>query len=100
MRIEILYFDGCPNHAPTMELVREVVADLGITAAVEGVELRDAADAERHRFLGSPTVRVNGMDIEPAARDRNDYAYGCRMYGHSGVPPRGLLEAALKEVSR
>jgi len=100
MKIEILYFDGCPNYAPTMELVREVVADLGLNVAVEEVEVRDAADAERHRFFGSPSVHVNGVDIEIGTRDRSDYAFGCRMYGNSGIPPRGLLEAALKEVRR
>lgn len=98
MRIEILYFEGCPNHAPTRELVREVVADLGLSVAVEEVKVQDAADAERHRFFGSPSVHVNGVDIEPETRGRSDYAFGCRMYGNSGIPPRVLLESALKGV--
>jgi len=53
--------------------------------------------AERLRFLGSPTIRVDGKDIEPAARGRTHFGMSCRMYGSSGVPPRELVEAALAE---
>ncbi len=98
--IRVLYFDGCPNHEPTLSLIRQVVAELGLDAQVEPVRVRDAEDAARLRFLGSPSVHVNGVDIEPEARTRADYAVGCRVYGGSGVPPRNLIEAALKEAMR
>ena len=62
---------------------------------VEEVEVRDEADAERLRFIGSPTIRVDGADIEPDAGTRTDFALSCRLYEGSGVPPRELLEAAL-----
>ena len=39
MRIEILYFEGCPNHTPTVELVKRVIADLGVPADIEEVEV-------------------------------------------------------------
>ncbi|MGB9623262.1 MAG: DF family (seleno)protein [Phycisphaerae bacterium] len=97
MTIEVLYLKGCPNYPPTLALVREVVAELGSPARVVPVEVREAADAERCRFPGSPTVRVNGIDIEPAARNRMDYAWGCRRYGRAGVPPRELIVAAIRE---
>ncbi len=98
MRIEVLYFKGCPNHRPTVDLVRTVVADLRLHAEIKEVEVRNTDDAKRLRFLGSPSVHINDVDIEPEARMRTDYPFGCRMYGASGVPPRALLEAALKEV--
>jgi len=98
--IRVLYFEGCPNHEPTLSLVRRVVADLGLDAQVEPVRVRDAEDATRLRFLGSPTVHVNGVDIELEARTRTSYAFSCRVYGGSGVPPRELIEAALKEAMR
>ena len=97
LTIEVLYLEGCPNYPPTLALVREVVAELGIPTCVIPVEVIDSADAERRLFLGSPTVRVNGVDIEPAARDRIDYAWGCRRYGDAGVPPRGMIAAAIRE---
>jgi len=94
--IEVLYLEGCPSYPPTLALIREVIAELGIPARVISIEVKDSADAERRRFLGSPTVRVNGVDIEPAARDRIDYAWGCRRYGDAGVPPREMIAAAIR----
>lgn len=94
--VEILSFNGCPHHTATVSLVREVAAELGVEAQIREVEVDDAADAERVRFLGSPTVRVNGSDIEPAAAARTDYVLGCRLYGASGVAPREMVVAALR----
>jgi copper chaperone CopZ len=96
MRIEVLYFQGCPNHAPTVTLVSQVLAQLGVHAPVREVEVLTSDDAHRLRFLGSPSVRVNGMDIESEARHRTDFALSCRMYDGVGVPPRRLVEAAIK----
>ena len=95
--IEILYFDGCPNYQPTLALTREVVAELGLEADIHEVRVETSEAATERRFLGSPSVRVNGRDIEPEARGSEDFALGCRMYGESGVPPRALLVAALEE---
>ena len=74
----MLYFEGCPNHEPTVALVREVVAGLDLSAEVEEIEVNTQTDAERLRFLGSPTVQVNGVDMEPRARERTNYALSCR----------------------
>jgi hypothetical protein len=56
-------------------------------------------EAERERFLGSPTVRVDGRDIEPMAVDRRDFGLQCRLYrsdaGLSGLPPEDLMRTAL-----
>jgi hypothetical protein len=80
-----------------VELAKDVVARLAADARVEEVEVRDIDDAERLRFLGSPTIQVDGVDVEPEARSRSDYAMSCRLYSGSGLPSRELLEAALAE---
>ncbi len=97
--IEILFFDSCPNHEPTMDLAREVLSELGLEAEIREVPVETAEDAETHRFVGSPTVRVNGQDIEPKAQLRTDFALSCRMYESGGVPPKELLVDALREAS-
>ena len=97
MQVDILYFDGCPNRQPTADLVRDVVRTLGVYATIREVEVRDAADAARLRFFGSPTVQVNGQDVELAVGSRVDYSFSCRMYGRSGSPPRALVEQALQQ---
>ena len=96
MQIEILYLDGCPNHHPTVELVRDVVQTLGLDATIREVEVRNADDAARQSFFGSPTVLFNGQDVDPVVRSRVDYSFSCRIYGRSGAPPRELIEQALQ----
>ena len=97
IRIDLLYFDGCPNHLATTELVRDVVQALGLEASIREVEVRDAEEAARLRCFGSPTVQVNGQDVDPEFRGRLDFSFSCRMYGRSGSPPRELVEQALLE---
>jgi hypothetical protein len=96
MKVQVLYFEGCPHHRPTIDLVKQVMGERGMPAEVEETEIRDQSEAERLRFLGSPSVRVKGVDIEPGAATRTEFVLGCRMYGASGVPPRELLVAALQ----
>lgn len=100
MRIELLYFDGCPHREHALDLVHTVVDELGIRAELHEIEITSVDDVDRHGFLGSPTVRVNGVDIEFARREDKDFAFSCRRYGGSGVPPRELLLRALNEDRR
>ena len=99
MIIEILYFEGCPNREPAIDLAREVVSELGLVVEIQEVEILTAKDAERLRFLGSPSIRVNGADIEPEASEWKEYALSCRMYNGQGLPPRELLLDALRDGS-
>ena len=95
-RIDILYFEGCPNHEPAAALARDVVRDLGIGAEIREVEVKGPEDAARLRFLGSPSIQVDGVDVEPDARNRNDFGFACRTYDGEGLPRRELLATALK----
>jgi len=100
MRVQVLYFQGCPNHPPTVGLIKDAMSALGLDAPVEEVEVKEPDEAERLRFLGSPSVRVDGVDIEPAARGRTDFGVCCRTYDGKGIPPRALVERALKGGGR
>ena len=64
MRIEVLYFDGCPNHEALLPRLHEVLARAGVSTEIHLRPITDDATAQRERFLGSPTVRVNGHDSE------------------------------------
>lgn len=96
--VEVLSFEGCPNRDKAAEAVREVARDLDVAVEVAEIEVRDADEARRLRFLGSPTVRVEGLDVEPAARESSAFGLACRTYeGGAGLPPHELLVAALGE---
>jgi copper chaperone CopZ len=95
VKVSILYFEGCPNHPPVREMARRIVAEHGLEAEVEEVEV-SADDVRRYRFLGSPTVQVDGIDIEPGARGRKDFAMSCRVYDTpDSLPSEKMLLSAL-----
>lgn len=98
-RVQILTFDGCPNRSGAIELVDRVLAETGIAASVEVVDVPDPESAAALRFLGSPTIRVDGKDVEPGASERWDFALACRVYktdaGLQGQPDARWLEGAL-----
>ena len=96
MKIQLLYFAGCPHYETTLELLHRTAGERGVDLEIERIEVRSHDDARRLRFLGSPTLQVNGVDIEPAARTRRDYALSCRVYGSNGTPSRQLIEAILE----
>ena len=73
MLVKVLYMEGCPATPPAVDLIRDVAAELGISVSLEQVLVENAKQAAALRFLGSPTVQVDGHDIEPEARDSLDF---------------------------
>jgi hypothetical protein len=69
-RIELLHTKGCANAAPAGALLQEVVDALAPGATVAWVPVVDEAQARALGFPGSPTIRFDGVDIEPAAPGR------------------------------
>ena len=103
MRVEILYFEGCPSHERLLPRVQALVDELGSPADVRLRRIESFEEAEAERFLGSPTVRIDGCDLEPGARERTDFGLKCRIYhtdeGLQGTPPEAPLRAALADRS-
>ena len=102
MLVEILYFDGCPNYQDARTLVERVSRELDIEPEIRLVEVSDLEAAERLRFLGSPTIRVDGRDVEPGADSREMFVFACRVYrsdaGPSGLPHEDWLRNALSHA--
>ena len=98
MRIDVLYFNECPNHLPTVERINAILREEGCNAEVREVLVPSPEAAQQAKFLGSPTVHVNGIDIEPAARSRKDFGLMCRRYA-GGVPSHELIRAAIRSAS-
>ncbi|MBI3159444.1 MAG: hypothetical protein HYZ26_07585 [Chloroflexi bacterium] len=85
MKIEVLYSPQCIGYLPALKLVQEVLAETDITAQVELVRVETEAEAQRLQFIGSPTVRVDGLDVEPYVTfGRNDFGLRCRVYREGG----------------
>jgi len=103
MRVEVLYFDGCPNHEALMPRLRQLMDDARIDAPIELRHVSSIEAARRERFLGSPTVRIDGHDVEPGATQRDDFGLKCRLYasdrGLRGEVPEELIAAGLARAT-
>ena len=104
MKIEVLYFAGCPNHLPAIEIVRETLNSLDRQDEIHQTEIRTQAEADAVGFAGSPSIRINGVDIELWARTTTTFSLSCRTYLHGsrrgGVPSREQLRRAIEESIR
>jgi predicted NBD/HSP70 family sugar kinase len=101
--VEILYFDGCPNHEPAVTMVERIDRELGTGAEVRLVNVPDREAATRLQFLGSPTIRVDGVDVDPLTAQRSDYALSCRIFstehGPAGQPEERWVRGALEDAA-
>ena len=97
-----MYFEGCPNHGPALQRVRELLKGEGLFAEILEIQISDPASAHEIGFLGSPSVRVNGLDVEPTARTVHEYGKRCHTYvsdaGREGLPFREVIRRALREA--
>jgi hypothetical protein len=99
MRIDFLFWRGCPSHPEARELLGKVLAARGIEAEVVEREVMTDEEAQELAFPGSPTIRVDGRDVDPEGASARP-ALNCRIYhlpdGRvSPVPSREQLEEAI-----
>lgn len=94
MVIEVLFVPGCPNHEPAFERLRNVLRSAAITASIHEIAVSDELTARSLKFPGSPTVRINGRDVEPTSHE--SYGLACRLYPDgTGVPSLETLQRAV-----
>jgi hypothetical protein len=100
MKIELFYFGGCPSYIQAANNVREALRLEGIAEDVVLVPVENESDAQAKRLIGSPTVRIDGRDLEGAEAEERGYGLGCRIYEdeHSiaGWPSVALVRRALQ----
>lgn len=75
LSVRVLGIDPCPSAKNTARRVEREASARGLRINLQLVVVRTEEEARRERFLGSPTVQVNGRDIEPQARDRKDFTF-------------------------
>ena len=79
MKAELLWWEGCPSYPETLADLQGVLAEEGVDAEVELVEVESDEQARRQRFPGSPTVRLDGVDAIPP-QDVEPFSLTCRVY--------------------
>lgn len=103
VRVQVLYFDGCPSYGPAVERLRQVLTDWGIDDDLELVRVDTEHEARALRFPGSPTIRIDGKDLFPM-QGIGKGGPGCRVYrtpeGLSGAPTIEMITAAIPCLAR
>jgi hypothetical protein len=100
VKVELLYWKGCPSYPEAEDLLAEVLEDVGAKAELELHEVKTQEEAEILHFPGSPTIRVDGVDVDPNGATGRP-ALACRIYHLSDgrvspVPTREMLRAAVE----
>ena len=101
VEIQFLWWAECPSHEEAWSRLQKIVAELAPDAAVTRIEVRTDEDAERWHFPGSPTIRVNGMDIDPDVPGIARLT--CRLYFKGDgrptpLPPASIIRRALADA--
>jgi hypothetical protein len=97
--VELLYWEGCPSHPEARELLEDVLLQRGLDVQIQMRHVGTREQAAELRFPGSPTIRIDGRDVDPTGAD-DPPALTCRIYhlpdGRvSPIPSREQLEEAL-----
>jgi hypothetical protein len=105
MKVELLWWEGCPSYPEALEELREVLREQGVDpGVVEMREVESDEQAERERFFGSPTIRVDGEDVQPPENGA-PIGLACRVYRlpdgrPSPTPDPDTVRAALRRAIR
>jgi hypothetical protein len=102
MQVTFLYYEDCPSHDVALERLRSVLFEEEIEADIEIIKVETEAQAQQLHFIGSPTIRIDGRDIDPPLPEAH-YALTCRAYqladGRiSPLPAPELIRRALRSA--
>ena len=101
MKVELLYFDDCPNGAVTEQRLQNALDLVGDSARIEHCHVDSQEEARRHQFVGSPSIRIDGKD--PFHSASAAFGLTCRIYstpdGLAGAPTLEQLVEVVKEAA-
>lgn len=101
MKIQFLYFEDCPNSEPAYQNLVRALQEIGWRPEIEKILVEDDLQAEHYAFQGSPSIKLNGVDLWQ--EERSAYHLGCRVYktpsGLGGSPTVPMIVERLKELS-
>ncbi len=104
LRVQFLWWAGCPSHPEARQRLQQALAELGIQAHIEDTQVLTDEDAARRRFPGSPTIQVDERDIDPKGAEQPS-RLACRLYfledgKPSPVPSVAMIKRALVNAQK
>lgn len=98
MNIELLYIKDCPNFKKARRLIHDTTKSLELNISLRKIEIKDEDDSKKYSFPGSPTIRINGEDVEPETASAT--ALTCRIYNNgAGLPDREILKCKIAKAA-
>lgn len=76
LKIKVLSIEGCANTPLAISCIEELAKELGIPIHIAKLQIKTQEEAIRNRFFGSPTIQINGVDIDPEKRESTAYGIG------------------------
>jgi len=80
IEIEFMYARQAGRSSEAEEALRLAIEAVDVDCEVKYTEIDGAEDARTRKFLGSPSIRVNGVDVEYGEREPDEYQAGTRYY--------------------
>ena len=100
MKIELLYFDDCPNHVGAQEMLEQTLIKHQVGDPIIRIDVSSLEIGESVKFPGSPTIRIDGVDVDPTYEDTGDYTPRCRVYftdvGLKGPPKAERIDSVVR----
>ena len=98
-KISFLYSDDCPSHQEALSRLRKIIDQEGVSVEIETINVRTNEEAIAHHFRGSPTILIDGRDIDPSSNE--GFGLACRAYrledGRiSPLPSESMIRKALR----
>ncbi len=101
VKVDILFWEGCPSYPKVIDRVKKVLEDLGLDYEIEFIRVESEEDAEKLKFPGSPTIRINGEDIQKETANP-PYSLSCRLYVIDGkylpAPTEDYIRRRIKDI--
>lgn len=101
-KVDILYHEKCSHYPQAIERVKQVLSEEGIEAEINEIQITSEEEAQKYDFLGSPTIRIDGEDLESEEERQKGHAHdSCRIYNYEGqlymIPHKEAIRSALRK---
>jgi hypothetical protein len=102
VKIQLMLSEGCSHKDAARALLNEAISDTGVEAEIEEIMVRTDEDARIASVIGSPSIKVEGLDIEYADREPDETSNGCRYYntpaGWKPLPEKGMIVRGIERA--
>ncbi|HYA32870.1 MAG TPA: DUF2703 domain-containing protein [Candidatus Bathyarchaeia archaeon] len=103
LTIDVLFYEDCPHYQEAASILKEVLEEEHVEAKVNMIKVAEGGEAVVVGFLGSPTILVEGHDVQSGTDHTSPFQGHCRIFRYKGrvfeIPPKDMIREAVKRFS-